>query len=162
MNRVRKHSVPSWVHACLVAEGKGDPQLHPKQHARLLIRRRRAVLHPRLTFKPQAGHCFKGCYGTSSRLRPCHPRRFHRNHCFTWASTRMTWAVRSCTRMGSRTRRSRLSSTLARHESERCKSSWIGSPTCTPPRRPASRCHPCHPQVRMRTPQPSQGTPELR
>ncbi|KOO21752.1 hypothetical protein Ctob_007248 [Chrysochromulina tobinii] len=73
VNRVRKHSAPSWVHACLVAEGKGDPQLHQKQHAHLLIRRRRAVLHPRLTFKPQAGHCFKGCFGTSSRLRPCPP-----------------------------------------------------------------------------------------
>lgn len=170
-SRVRKHCVPSWAPACPAVGAKEDLQLHQKLQGghrllghRLLLRQRRAVRYPHVTLCRSRlcrlwGNCFKGCYCPSSSSHPCHPRRFHRNHCFRWPSIRTTWAVRSCKRMGSRTRRSGYSSTLARHASERCKNGWIGSPPCTPPRRPASPCHPFHPQVRKRTPLHGQGTP---
>ena len=168
---MRKHCVPSWAPACPAVGAKEDLQLHQKQQDghrllghRLLLRQRRAVRYPHVTLCRSRlsrlwGNCFKGCYCPSSSSHPCHPRRFHRNHCFRWPSIRKTWAVRSCMRTGSRTRRSGYSSTLARHASERCKNGWIGSPPCTPPRRPASPCHPFHPQVRMKTQSRGQGTP---
>ena len=165
-SRVRKRCVPSRAPACPVAGAKEDLQLHDQQQDehRLRRRRRRAVRYLHVTLcrsHPRClwGNCFKGYYCPSSSSYPCHPYRFHRNHCFRCPSIRKTWAVRSCMRTGSQTMRSDYSSTLARHASERCKNGWIGSPPCTPPRRPASPCHPSHPQVRMRTQLHGQGTP---